>query len=74
MKNVVFRRGAHNWVADFEFDGRERVAYYDRDHGKWYFAHIERYDPATLAELNAELTGQLKDWLKQTGQMPTKGE
>ncbi len=73
MENIVFRRGANNWVADFEFDGRDRVAFYSREKREWYFAHMERYDPATRAELNAELTGQLIDWLKSTGRMP-KGD
>ena len=65
-----FHRGLVAWVATFDFDGRERLAWLDRQSGKWIWPHMERYDPATLGELDFELTEKLKIWLKEKPSVP----
>lgn len=67
MKINGFHRGAHNWVAEFELDGRDRVAYYDKRDGQWKFAGMESIDVSTLGEMNVELTEKLREHLKSIG-------
>lgn len=63
--DASFHRGLTTWVATFEFDGRERMAWLERRDGRWIWPHMDRYDLATLGELDYELTEKLKEWLKE---------
>lgn len=62
-----FHRGSHHWIAEFILEGRQRVAFYDRQNGRWYFAHMSKFDPMTLGEIESELTDGLKKYLKEIG-------
>lgn len=68
MKINGFHRGAHDWVASFELDGRQRVAFFDRD-GQWKFAGMEKIDAKERVKLNAKLTEKLREILKTSGQI-----
>lgn len=67
MEIQSFHRGAHAWVAQWTFDGRDRVAYYDRELGRWLYSGMERIDPATRADIDDELTINLREHLKRIG-------
>mgnify|MGYP003620757757 CR=1 FL=1 len=62
---IQFHRGASNWIAAFEWDGFEVVAFFNRETGRWYWAKQHLTDLATRSELEVLLTEQLKSHIKK---------
>lgn len=65
MKFEGFHRGANNWVATFEYNGRTFLAYLDRRTLDWKMGREDLIDPLTRGEIQVFLTEKYEAMIEE---------